>query len=45
MQKMKEGDPVCVLLVLNEIQATVSEQQRDENPPRGFSLCVEGTSV
>lgn len=32
MQNMKEGDPVDVLLVLNEIQATVSEQQRDENP-------------
>lgn len=32
---MKEGNPVDVL-VLNEIQATVSEQQRDEN---GFSVC------
>lgn len=35
---MKEGNPVDVL-VLNEIQATVSEQQRDENPQRGFSVC------
>lgn len=37
-RKWKRGNPVDVL-VLNEIQATVSEQQSDENPPRGFSLC------
>lgn len=43
MQKMKEGNPVGVLL-LNEIQATVGEQHRDENP-HVVSPCVEGTSV
>lgn len=44
MQKMKEGNPVGVLMP-NEIQATAGEQHRDENPLTWLPRSAEGALV